>query len=475
MKTLGPYELNRVHHGYAPDCLKALPDNSIHCVVTSPPYFGLRVYAGLEPQKWGDGWTGLLGNESSPREYVSHLVEIFEEVRRVLRPDGVMWLNMGDSYANIRPRGHFGDQGDTSTGVHGELVPERDWVCWNLKPKDLVGMPWRIAFALQDKGWWLRSDVVWSKPNPMPDSTEDRPTKAHEYVFLFTKSAKYFYDKESVKEPISKSMEAAISRGPRRSREYKHDESSRMGKTSGNRAFSDPDSLARIAEGRNLRSVWTIATSGFDLEVCEACGKMYETGAFRRLPRKIVEGDEKPICVCGRWDAWLSHFASFPPSLVEIPVKAGTSEKGCCAKCGAPWERDIRYESPGDHSKVVATYEDKGVLNRRMHPGPHHAVEKRSAGWKPTCNCPGLDGDHPGSDCADEDNWPRVPCVVLDPFAGTGTTLAVALGLGRSAIGFDASEKYVKSIAATRVEAAKKGMTVSEIQAGQLSLFEEES
>ena len=145
-------------------------------------------------------WRGTLGLEPTPDLYVQHIVEVFREVRRVMRKDATLWCNLGDSYANAAPRGHFGDQGDTSTGAHGELIPKRDWSAWSLKPKDLAGIPWRVAFALQADGWWLRSDIIWSKPNPMPESVTDRCTKAHEYVFLLAKSKKYYYDGEAIRE-----------------------------------------------------------------------------------------------------------------------------------------------------------------------------------------------------------------------------------------------------------------------------------
>jgi DNA modification methylase len=242
-----------LYEGDALQVLCTIPGATMNCCVTSPPYWGLRDY-GIEPQVWGgdsecrhewgdpikgksqsgslsgsklDGtppgeerrptwestccslcgaWRGSLGLEPTPELYVKHIVMIFEEVRRVLQDDGTLWLNLGDSYAGGGRAGNnpeymnkhkmFGKAGWDS-GIFGlpQAVPA------GLKPKDLVGIPWRVAFALQAAGWYLRSDIIWSKPNPMPESVTDRPTKAHEYIFLLSKSARYYYDKEAMSEP----------------------------------------------------------------------------------------------------------------------------------------------------------------------------------------------------------------------------------------------------------------------------------
>lgn len=158
-------------HGDCREVLRTLPDASVHCCVTSPPYWGLRDY----------GHAQQIGLEQTPDAYVAEMVAVFREVRRVLREDGTLWLNLGDSYAN--------------SGAHG------------LKAKDLVGMPWRVAFALQSDGWWLRSDCIWAKLNPMPESILDRPTKGHEYVFMLTKSQRYYFDMDAVKEPLAPASE----------------------------------------------------------------------------------------------------------------------------------------------------------------------------------------------------------------------------------------------------------------------------
>src|SRR5262249_2145142 len=178
-----------LHYGDVTDVLPRLPDSSVHCVITSPPYWGLRDYGIPDRQ---------LGLEATPDEYVTRMVAVFREVRRVLRGDGTLWLNLGDSYA---ARGNTG--GMDSLAKPHQALGENGWrpPPPGLKSKDLVGVPWRLAFALQADGWYLRADIVWAKPNPMPESVTDRPTKSHEYVFLLTRSPRYYYDQEAVREP----------------------------------------------------------------------------------------------------------------------------------------------------------------------------------------------------------------------------------------------------------------------------------
>jgi DNA modification methylase len=259
------------------DGLRSLPEKSVHCVVTSPPYWGLRDY----------GVEGQIGLEPTPEEYLEKMMRVFREVHRVLRDDGTLWLNIGDSYANAQPRGRMEDQGDLSTGDHGELIPKRDWSCWNLKQKDLVGMCWRVAFALQAEGWYLRSDIIWAKPNPMPESITDQPTRSHEYVFLFAKSARYFYDADAVRENGT--------RYKWNIQKFKEGDLTCHHHSTQGKEESDPTA------GRNRRDVWTITT--------------------QPTPE--------------------AHFATFPEALVEPCIKAGTSERGCCSVCGAPWVRVV--------------------------------------------------------------------------------------------------------------------------------------
>lgn len=251
--------------------LRTLPDCSVQCCITSPPYWGLRDY----------GVPGQLGLENSPQEYVAKMVDVFREVKRVLREDGTLWLNLGDCYAAERggtvppaetlAGGINGIGNDESKrGRSNTYNPSRDAKSFGLKHKDLVGIPWRVAFALQFDGWYLRSDIIWHKPNPMPESVTDRPTKAHEYIFLLTKNERYFYDAEAIKDESAQ---------PDRNR------ADRFG---GNKyvegvKHSDGSVFTGSAK-RNKRSVWTVPSAAYP----EA------------------------------------HFATFPPNLIKPCILAGS-------------------------------------------------------------------------------------------------------------------------------------------------------
>lgn len=239
--------------GDARDCLPALDEQSVQCVVTSPPYFGLRDY----------GATNQIGLEATPDAYVQQLVAVFREVRRVLADDGVLWLNLGDSYAaSSKGSGGMNSKQPTNVGSFAEWSGD----C-GVAPKNLLGIPWRVAFALQADGWYLRSDVIWHKPNPMPESVTDRPTKSHEHLFLLAKSEHYYYDHEAIKED-------AVGNRPG-NKTHKHA-----------RAYSEGDPFSRTKAGlvsvgavekRNKRDVWTISTQSF-------------RGAhFATMPEKLVE------------------------------------------------------------------------------------------------------------------------------------------------------------------------------------------
>lgn len=292
------YQYNGIKliNGDALTVLKTLPSESVHCCVTSPPYWGLRDY----------GVEGQLGLEKTPEEYVAKMVEIFGEVRRVLREDGTLWLNLGDSYAGSN-QGHgtkeLSAKQSSNTGTQwmtGKVLPR---LPNNLKAKDLIGIPWRCAFALQQDGWYLRSDIIWAKPNPMPESVKDRPTKSHEYVFLLSKNARYYFDQDAVKEPfqgkderqwqgcyekdgsiIQGSTNAGIKRTKRYPKEYGGGGTSFKGHSGYYKEDGTP-----IGNGfRNIRSVWTIATQ----------------------PQPEA------------------HFATFPEALVIKCILAGCPEKG---------------------------------------------------------------------------------------------------------------------------------------------------
>jgi len=280
----------------------------VQCVVTSPPYWGLRDY----------GVAGQIGLEPTPGEYVARLVEAFREVRRVLADDGTLWLNLGDCYSGSGKGGNPDEakqttnRGSLSIGVQygktGETAREaaltnvsRRWTAdEGIAPKNLIGIPWRVAFALQADGWYLRSDIIWAKPNPIPESVTDRPTKAHEYIFLLSKSASYYYDAEAIKEPVAESQVGRIredviggtshvERGQHSKGGTYRGSSFNRGKTGVNgNGRNQPDEERRDTEGlsdvRNKRSVWTVATQPF-------------AGA---------------------------HFAAFPPELIKPCILAGS-------------------------------------------------------------------------------------------------------------------------------------------------------
>jgi DNA modification methylase len=247
----------KVLQGDCIESLKQLADESVQCCVTSPPYFGLRDY----------GHDGQIGLEATPDEYVAKLVQVFREVRRVLRKDGTLWLNLGDSYAAERggthqpaetlaggSGGRMADGDIVNRGRFSGINPTRNARGIGLKHKDLIGIPWRVAFALQADGWYLRQDIIWHKPNPMPESVQDRCTKAHEYVFLLTKSDRYFYDNEAVSEPVAQS---SIKRLTQPNLQNQLGSNRVPGKTNGTM------NAVGNCESRNRRSVWTINTQGF--------------------------------------------------------------------------------------------------------------------------------------------------------------------------------------------------------------------
>ena len=386
-----------------------LADESVHCVVCSPPYWGLRDY-GIGDQ---------LGLEPTPEQYVANMAAVFREVRRVLRADGTVWLNMGDSYARNPGRGvKFEGPSNIIPQMNidklsGPEVPN------GLKEKDLCGIPWRVAFALQADGWWLRSDIIWSKPNPMPESVTDRPTKAHEYLFLLTKSARYYYDADAVRE------EALVGDHPRNNNREWHDRGS-MKRAHG------ADELGKNS-GRNRRTVWHIATAPY-------------SGA---------------------------HFATYPPALVEPCIKAGTSERGVCPECGAPWERVVeknrmsRPELPKDDPRYRPGRYIGKLTPIKGEMGDAGYTETTTLGWRPTCeHYPQVEDwcEYPDQKKMSDEEYAlvcdpirqwrdelvelwepyeSVPCIVFDPFAGSGTTLQVARALSRNGIGLDLSLEYL--------------------------------
>ena len=284
---------HRIIQGDCIEGLRTLPDASVHCCVTSPPYWGLRDY----------GHDGQIGLEPTPEAYVARMVEVFREVRRVLRDDGTCWVNLGDSYNGIGGPGkqNGGPIGKTAAvaieGTKGRRIS-------TLKPKDLVGIPWRVAFALQADGWWLRQDIIWHKPNPMPESVRDRCTKAHEYVFLLTKSERYFYDADAVSEAATHAGKTVKTNG-----------------SAGMEGFGDGmRTRAGFARGivvgptRNRRSVWTVTT------------KPYSGAHFAVMPAALVEPCIKAGCPEG--GTVLDPFAGSGTTLA-VAAELGRSGIGC--------------------------------------------------------------------------------------------------------------------------------------------------
>lgn len=273
-------EVNVILHGDALTRLKELPDNSVHCCVTSPPYWGLRDY----------GVIGQLGMEKTPEEYISNMVAVFREVKRVLRNDGTLWVNIGDSYWGGKGKSaqawstEHTDRETINGNQHqisgkGQTRPS-DGKHKSIKPKDLVGIPWMLAFALRSDGWYLRQDIIWSKPNPMPESVTDRCTKSHEYIFMLSKSSKYYYDAEAIKTEAKEStikrlsqdidnqkgstrvpgktngnMKAVIKTDKQRGHSRKH--------AGFNERWDNMSSTEQMSMGANKRSVWEVATKPF--------------------------------------------------------------------------------------------------------------------------------------------------------------------------------------------------------------------
>lgn len=391
-------------------------DGSAHMCCTSPPYYALRDYPG-EPLSWPavsyspmagvapieiPAMTCKLGLERSVESFVGHIVAVFREVRRVLRDDGTCWLNMGDSYNGSRK----GSRGKTAA-MNGRSVADRQKVSPTrnngLPAKSMIGVPWRCAFALQADGWYLRSDVisdiVWEKPNPMPGSYGDRPRTAHEYIFLLAKSPRYFYDAQAIAQP-------ATGRIPGNKKPHKDAGISRV--------HSKLGTIDGYAE-RAVRSIWRIST--------------------QPTPE--------------------AHFATWPEALVRPMVKAGSSEKGCCPECGAPYLRVVQKERvptrPGENTKItdgkIAQEGNADAMgwNQPMAIGnrdpKRHVTKVTTKFWKPSCQCKAVR---------------RVPCRVLDPFAGSGTTIKVCELLGRDCLAADLSHFYLSEFARAKMEQAER-------------------
>lgn len=412
------------------DCgtsLSAVPDDSVHCCVTSPPYYGLRAYL---PEDHPDKALEI-GSEESPEEYVERMVGAFRHVRRVLHPSGTLWLNLGDTFAND-VKGPNGQPGPALDGSPNTEMPPKNWRGCGLKKKDIIGAPWMVAFALRADGWYLRQWCPWVKRNPMPDSTEDRPGTACETVFVLAKRSDYFFDMEAVKRSVSPSSAARLQQ------DIDHQDGS-------------PRANGGSRKNRKMKAVGNDETRNFrssDLWF-DSVGMLLAEDSEQILGLDVTLKSYKG-----------AHFAVMPKKLVEPCILAATSAKGVCPHCGEPWvrlvEKDRKPTRPGRDTKVTAkmvgdtaTATSKSY-NRSNHIGnrdpKRHITVTQTVGWRPGCTCPAAE---------------PVPAVVLDPFVGSGTVLSVALEHGRRAVGCELNE-------------ANWPLIEARLRSSQTSLFGEE-
>jgi DNA modification methylase len=448
--------------GHCLDTLRSLPKESVQVCVTSPPYFGLRNY-GTNPQvwggvagcdhswgeeqpgqrqRWGDpetlsekqksnkgaadnvaalerkagrfcqkcgAWFGELGGESDPLLYIAHLVDVFREVRRVLRPDGVLFLNLGDSMCSNGGSHTTHGKNTALKGTKVHIQNETRGPAPNgcFKAKDRMLIPHRTAIALQEDGWYVRMDVVWRKITGMPSSVQDNVSPIHEYIFILTRQERYFWDRYAVLQPYASSTEA----------EKRRTYTGRSQKDYDGNGVQDTHEVGKriVAsleenDGANLKSVWYFGTPNF-------------------LASKYGVTDAE-------------HFASYPPELPTICILAATSEYGACKNCGAPYKRLVEQESVSTRNPQSKKYaqidgNENGTVHRDVESLAHRSIAvNHYHGWQKTCKC--------------ETSLVR-PCVCLDPFGGTGTTGAVAVRLGRDAILCELGDGSVR-IAQARVK-----------------------
>src|SRR6185436_1660681 len=536
-------------HGEALAMLKTLPDNSVQCAVTSPPYYGLRDYSACScaqqrhtsesslewcrtkvpgasgqssptdprckkepdpdcPHCQGTGKIpGVaehqLGLEKTPEEYIAKLVAVFREVRRVLRHDAVLWVNLGDSYSSqpgqrvqsVEGRNDtVGWKQETNRGSHAVGSRSVPW----LKPKDLIEVPWMLAFALRADGWYLRSEIIWHKKNCMPESVTDRPTKAHEQIFLLSKSATYFYDHVAILEPISLSSHARISQDLQQQIGTFRANGGGKAKVNGPNSRMARERTPEGDDGKPNPSSWNTRPK----TVAPGTGVKNNESFDAALSMPVAARNKRDVWLVGTEPFKGAHFAVFPSELIKPCILAGTSAKGCCAQCGAPWERvvedgpvleDWKKASGADqngeyHGRNQKDYQSHlaqpaSTVKERILAG---MTEKKTTGWQPTCECHGrfvrgkrvVESDTStwnGSkfdDGKNEETHPNVgknrqpkempcwiyepsiplldhpvaPCTVLDPFLGSGTTAQVALELGRHCIGIELNASYLPLI-----------------------------
>jgi DNA modification methylase len=361
----------RIIVGDAAQTVSTLPAASVQCCVTSPPYYSLRDY----------GVDGQIGLEDTPDEYVQRLVDVFREVRRVIRDDGTVWINLGDSYAATSTyssaRSMHTDAGWKQAGRRpGSYAgPVSARTAETAKPKDLLGIPWSVAFALRADGWYLRQEIIFAKTAPMPESVRDRCTRAHEMVFMLSKRPTYFYDQEALKVPQKREWDPATN-GPVGANGHRGTQHAQSG-------VGEPVPTGTA----NRRSVWTLGPEPFT-------------------------------------DA---HFAVMPGKLARDCVLAGSPEKSCGA-CGAPWERVVERRALNE--KVAVRVRNVGGRSDGLTTpiGGVPPVAHDTVGWRASC----------------EHDDPSGSSVVLDPFSGAGTTGVQALRAGRSYVGVELNAGYAE-------------------------------
>ena len=384
-----------IHVGDALSVLRTLPTASVQCCITSPPYWGLRDY----------GVAGQIGLEPTMADWLVQLVAVFAEVRRVLRPDGTLWLNVGDAYVGTGSGGQ-GTSGQMADRSVSDARRKGGGRGAGLSPKQRIGLPHRLVFALQDAGWWWRDEIVWHKRSPMPESCRDRCTMSHELLFMLAPRPKYFFDAEAIRDQVTgdahpRRGDVRIPRGWDTGPGAHH---ARRGRYQPKSVTMD-DALTDLVTTRNRRSVWTLSSE-----------PMRE-----------------------------AHFATFPTALVEPCILAGSSADGCCASCGAPRRRIVQkgkpnlahqracggdadggYQRDATKDYAGARAEDAAAVKARILAGLR---DRETVGWASTCKKSCVGGE-------------TVPCTVLDPFAGSGTTGVVAVRRGRSFVGIELNPVY---------------------------------
>jgi len=395
----------------------------------------------------------MIGLEETFDDHLENLLTVFREVRRVLRHDGTLWLNYGDAYVS-NPGNNTKRQDWSKSPIQkqhtGSLIDYQSKRTDVLKPKDLMMMPARVAMALQCDGWWLRSEIIWGKKNPMPESVTDRPTSSHEKVFLFAKSSRYFYDHIAVRTPIKESSIQRISQptlllqtgGPKDTKDGNRSHRKTLENFAKSQQVPKHETEGKFARAdssdeSNLHGIPRHRTSP---------KTRVHAGPYRQKRSEDPDDDRdaydmpEGAAISGaNMRNFMhiathpyrgSHFATFPPALIEPFIKAGTSDHGCCSECGAPWVREVdKSESP--HDGTTESQYEQGSAANRLALARQAARERglqtiETLGWKSSCEC----------------DAEVVPCTVMDCFGGSGTTALVADRLQRDAVLIEISDEY---------------------------------